>query len=158
MPDPSRVCNLHTAHSNTGFLTDWMRPGIEPASSWIPVQFISAEPQWKLLFPLLISQTFFPSLPKLEWGLAPCQSPRGFVLLKLWKRVDSLSNSPTAPKQNYSHSQLTQPPYKYQRENDGLCTTDHLVLQLVQTEYFNYNPAGHVGGREHFREDGVIEE
>ena len=30
-----------TAHSNTGSLTHWVRPGIEPTSSWILVQFIN---------------------------------------------------------------------------------------------------------------------
>ena len=33
-----------TAHGNARSLTHWMRPGIEPASSWIPVRFVSAEP------------------------------------------------------------------------------------------------------------------
>ena len=32
-----------TAHSNAGFLTHWMRPGIEPLSSWMLVGFFSAE-------------------------------------------------------------------------------------------------------------------
>ena len=33
-----------TAHCNAGSLTHWARPGIEPASSWILVRFVSAEP------------------------------------------------------------------------------------------------------------------
>ena len=37
------------SHSNSGSLTQWSRPGIEPASSWIPVRFISSEPRWELL-------------------------------------------------------------------------------------------------------------
>ena len=37
-----------TAHSNTRPLTHWERPGIEPASSWILVRFISSEP-WREL-------------------------------------------------------------------------------------------------------------
>ena len=32
-----------TARSNTGFLTHWARPGIEPASSWMLVRFIITE-------------------------------------------------------------------------------------------------------------------
>ena len=36
-----------TAHSNAGSLTYWARPGIEPASSWILVRFISSLPQWE---------------------------------------------------------------------------------------------------------------
>ena len=48
-----------TAHGNTGFLTHWARPGIEPASSWILVRFITTELRQKLLstfnpFPLLL--------------------------------------------------------------------------------------------------------
>ena len=37
------------AHGNARSLTHWARPGIEPASSWILVQFISAESWWGLL-------------------------------------------------------------------------------------------------------------
>ena len=37
-----------TPHDSTRFLTHWVRPGIEPASSWKVVRFISAESQQKL--------------------------------------------------------------------------------------------------------------
>ena len=37
-----------TAHGNAEYLTHWARPGIEPASSWILVEFITNEPQWEL--------------------------------------------------------------------------------------------------------------
>ena len=37
-----------TGHSNTGALTHWAGPGIEPKSSWIPVWFATAEPWWEL--------------------------------------------------------------------------------------------------------------
>ena len=37
-----------TTHGYTGSLTHWARPGIEPASSWILVGFITAEPWWEL--------------------------------------------------------------------------------------------------------------
>ena len=41
-PDPMRVCDLH--HSS---LTQWARPGIEPASSWILVEVITnVPPKW----------------------------------------------------------------------------------------------------------------
>ena len=30
-----------TAHSHTGFLTHWMRPGVKPMSSWILVSFVN---------------------------------------------------------------------------------------------------------------------
>ena len=36
-----------TAHSNVGSLSHWVRPGIEPASSWILAKFVIAEPQWE---------------------------------------------------------------------------------------------------------------
>ena len=45
-PDPSCICNLHhSSQGNTGSLTHWARPGMEPASSWMLVRFIAAEPR-----------------------------------------------------------------------------------------------------------------
>ena len=38
-----------TAHGNTGSLTPWVRPGIELATSWFPVRFVSTAPRWELL-------------------------------------------------------------------------------------------------------------
>ena len=38
-----------TAHNNIGSLTHWTRPRIQPASSWILVRFIAAEPQREFL-------------------------------------------------------------------------------------------------------------
>ena len=38
-----------TAHSNSGSLTHWSRPGIEPAASWFLVGFVSTAPRWVLL-------------------------------------------------------------------------------------------------------------
>ena len=37
------------AHGNIESLTHCLRPGIEPATSWLLVRFISAAPQWELL-------------------------------------------------------------------------------------------------------------
>ena len=37
------------AHGNAGSLTHLVRPGINPASSWIPVRFVSTVPQQELL-------------------------------------------------------------------------------------------------------------
>ena len=37
-----------TAHSNTGSLIHWARPGVKCASSWILLRFISTEPRWEL--------------------------------------------------------------------------------------------------------------
>ena len=36
-----------TAHGNAGSLTHWVRPGIEPATSWFLVRFVSSAPQWE---------------------------------------------------------------------------------------------------------------
>ena len=38
-----------TAHGNPGSLTHSARPGIELASSWFLVRFVSAVPEWELL-------------------------------------------------------------------------------------------------------------
>ena len=35
-----------TAHANAGSLTQWARPGIKPASSWILARFISTVPEF----------------------------------------------------------------------------------------------------------------
>ena len=37
-----------TAHGNTGSLTHRVRPGIEPATPWFLVGFISSVPRWEL--------------------------------------------------------------------------------------------------------------
>ena len=38
----------HTAHGNAGSLTHWARPGIEPATSWFLVRFVSAVPHQEM--------------------------------------------------------------------------------------------------------------
>ena len=40
-----------TTYSNARSLTHWVRPGIEPASSWMLVRFTSSEPQQELQTP-----------------------------------------------------------------------------------------------------------
>ena len=42
------AASLYHSHSNTGSLTHWARPGIEPTSSCILVGFITIEPQQEL--------------------------------------------------------------------------------------------------------------
>ena len=37
-----------TAHGNARSLTHWVRPGIEPTTSWFSVGFVSAMPRWEL--------------------------------------------------------------------------------------------------------------
>ena len=36
------------AHGNARSLTHWVRPGIQSASSWMLVKFVSSEPWWEL--------------------------------------------------------------------------------------------------------------
>ena len=51
-PQPCRIWAASStcteAHGNTGSLTHWARPNIEPTTSWFLVGFVSAAPQWKL--------------------------------------------------------------------------------------------------------------
>ena len=51
MPDLSCVFDYSTAHSNARSLTHGAEPGIQPASSWILIVFVTAEPQQELLMP-----------------------------------------------------------------------------------------------------------
>ena len=48
VPDLSHISNLYHSSRQHGSLTHWMRPGLEPVSSWVLVTFVSAEPQWEL--------------------------------------------------------------------------------------------------------------
>ena len=41
--------NLHHSSLQCQILNHWVRPGIEPATSWFLVGFISVVPQWELL-------------------------------------------------------------------------------------------------------------
>ena len=41
MLDPSHICNLYHRSQQRRILNRWMRPGIEPASSWILVGFVN---------------------------------------------------------------------------------------------------------------------
>ena len=62
-----------TAHSNTGSLTHWVRLGIEPESSWLPVGFMTTDPWWELpdviLFMAKSYSFFFPSFLGYTWSL-----------------------------------------------------------------------------------------
>ena len=48
-----------TAHGNVGSLTHWARPGIEPASSWILVGFVSFWATMGTLLPTLYQRVYF---------------------------------------------------------------------------------------------------
>ena len=41
MTDLSHVCNVHHSSQHRQILTHWMRPGIEPETSWFLVRFIN---------------------------------------------------------------------------------------------------------------------
>ena len=47
--DLSHICDLHHSSWQRRSLTPQARPGVKPASSWILVRFITAEPQQELL-------------------------------------------------------------------------------------------------------------
>ena len=49
-----RIRAYTAAHGSDGSLTHWVRPGIKPASSWILVRFVSAEPWWELQASVLL--------------------------------------------------------------------------------------------------------
>ena len=48
MQDPSHVCALHHSSQQRQILNPLSGPGIETASSWILIGFISTEPRWEL--------------------------------------------------------------------------------------------------------------
>ena len=52
-----------TAQGNAGSLAHWARPGIEPASSWMLIRFVSAEPWWELQIMSVFDLKFFSGLP-----------------------------------------------------------------------------------------------
>ena len=48
MQDPSCICDLHHSSWQCWILNPLSMPRVKPASSWILVLFISAEPLWEL--------------------------------------------------------------------------------------------------------------
>ena len=46
---PATSAVYTTAHGNARSLTHWVRPGIEPETSWFLAGFVSTSPQWELL-------------------------------------------------------------------------------------------------------------
>ena len=47
--DPSHLCNLHHSSQQSQIPDPLSLAGVEPASSWILVRFVSTAPQWELL-------------------------------------------------------------------------------------------------------------
>ena len=74
MPDPNHIWTYATAQGNAEYLTYWVRPGIEPASSQLLGRFVTAEPQWELLseqlklsmFAQYVSITFAPLVSRVS--------------------------------------------------------------------------------------------
>ena len=60
-----------TAHSNTGSITHRSRPEMEPASSWMLVRFVSAEPRWELpeFFFFFFFKQRIPTVSVRRWNL-----------------------------------------------------------------------------------------
>ena len=52
-----------TDHGNARSWTHWWRPGIEPASSWIPVGFVTTEPLWELQWNCFLYYIYSFTLP-----------------------------------------------------------------------------------------------
>ena len=50
-----RLPPFGTAHGNAGSLTHWVRPGMEPASSWILVRCVTTEP-WQERLKVVLNQ------------------------------------------------------------------------------------------------------
>ena len=91
--DPSRICDLETyttAHGNAGSLTHWARPGIEPATSWFPVGFVSTVPQRELqhlAFPIGFSHLDQQSQTTTHSSLALRSAPELNDSLRNWTKV-----------------------------------------------------------------------
>ena len=61
-----------TAHSNAGSLTHWAGPGIEPATSWFLVRFLSTAPRRELRQHLILEKPVTPSsVTKCFWTFSP---------------------------------------------------------------------------------------
>ena len=84
----------HTAHSNIGSLTHWVRPWIEFTSSLILVGFVTAEPWWELLNAL--------SSPS-RWSNL---SPNFIIEWLLWRSILH-TNFCTIPVQSEDRSQTS---------------------------------------------------
>ena len=67
MPDPSGVCNLHHSSRQCQILiTHWVRPGMEPATSWFPVIVFLFTAPWREL-----PCRFYLQMHLLNWGMFP---------------------------------------------------------------------------------------
>ena len=99
-----------TAHGNTRSLTHWLRPGIESASSWLLLRFISTVPQWKfhgegfiehpvciMHFPCIIwlrHQCPAPSMPTEGVELSPQSHKQGKNRARNWTQIHRTFQNP----------------------------------------------------------------
>ena len=76
----SLVCDLHHSSWHARSLSHWVRPGIEPTSSWILVGFISAVSQWELqdcdlIFPAVRKELLGEVTPPRSWSGSVQEKP-----------------------------------------------------------------------------------
>ena len=113
-----------TVHSSVGYLTHWAKSGIEPATSWFLVGFVSAAPRWGLPLPcfcllfvvnMIINETHAHS--KIQ---AVCKYT-SFLL------VDTLCLSLVLPISCISFQKFTWKP---------MCTHTHMHFMFVERNLF----------------------
>ena len=80
-----------TAHSNTGSLTHWVRPGIKAMSSWILVSFVAAEPRWKFPNPTSWIPYILASWYLISYIISLCRNSLSSIGC-LWLRDNMRSN------------------------------------------------------------------
>ena len=86
---PATSATYTAAHGNARSLTHWVRPGMEPETSWFLVGFISGAPQWELRLFFIFFSTFFQSLfPPV---LATLPMPTSFIFFFSFKCPKPLS-------------------------------------------------------------------
>ena len=82
MPDPNHVCYTH---HNARSLTCGVRPGIEPASSWMLVKFVSAEPHGNSKSPIQLALLLVIFLTKKQMQRAAIGLVQRHMVLTLQK-------------------------------------------------------------------------
>ena len=91
MQDPSHVCDLCQRSWQRWILNHWVRPGIEPKTSWILVGFAAAEPWWEL-----------------QWFVQICNDV-SIIILNIFTALKILCALPIYSSFPTHHSNLWQP-------------------------------------------------
>ena len=97
-----------TARGNVRSLTHWAGPGIEPATSWLLVGFVSAEPQWELCGATCFKHDDGVQRHKGDI-LKALLFRRGAPKRKRWGDLDWISGSFKSPRIDRSISPLVNP-------------------------------------------------